>query len=108
MIPMHKENFFQNIPKSLPNELFEVIQQTEQLKIERIVSDGHASPAQGWYDQSEHEWVMVLQGEGVIEFETGEVMTLSVGDYLNIPAHVKHKVLSTSSTEQTVWLAIFY
>ena len=31
-------------------------------KIERIVSRGHASPEDFWYDQEENEWVMVVKG----------------------------------------------
>ncbi|MGR5470481.1 cupin domain-containing protein, partial [Vibrio astriarenae] len=47
-------------------------------------------------------------GEGVIEFENGQVHTLSEGDFINIKAGIKHKVLSTSPDEVTVWLAVFY
>ena len=36
------------------------------------------------------------------------LITLKKGDYLNIPAHVKHRVERTSEKEETIWLAIFY
>ena len=47
------------------------------------------SPEEGWYDQDENEWVMVIEGQGVIEFEDGRVVTLSKGDYINIAAREK-------------------
>jgi cupin 2 domain-containing protein len=102
------ENIFSNIPSELPNEIFEDIIITEKLKIERIVSMGQTSPDTGWYDQSENEWIIVLSGYGVIEYINGVKVTLKQGDYLNIKAHEKHRVIETSPDEVTVWLAIFY
>ncbi|MDN3685131.1 cupin domain-containing protein [Vibrio sinaloensis] len=78
------------------------------VRIERILSHGQSSPETGWYDQDEHEWVLVLSGFGVLEFEDGREVRLEAGDYLNIPAHCKHKVQQTSPDEVTVWLAVFY
>jgi cupin 2 domain-containing protein len=37
-----------NIPKNLPDELFETLVQTNNILIERINSKGHTSPKQGW------------------------------------------------------------
>ena len=102
------ENIFSNIPSEIPNEIFEDIIITEKLKIERIVSMGQTSPDTGWYDQSENEWIIVLSGYGVIEYINGVKVTLKQGDYLNIKAHEKHRVIETSPDEVTVWLAIFY
>ena len=101
-------NMLSNLPDSLPSEVIEDLVKTESLRIERILSHGHSSPEQGWYDQTENEWVMVLKGQGVIEFQDGETKTLSEGDFVNIDAGVKHKVVSTHPDEITVWLAIFY
>ena len=55
-------NLFSNIPSNLPEELIETLIQSDGVRIERIVSHGHASPEGFWYDQDEHEWVVVLQG----------------------------------------------
>ena len=101
-------NIFSDIPPNLPNEIFDDIVTTDQLRIERIISKGHTSPDKGWYDQSENEWLIVLSGYGVIEFINGVKTTLKRGDYLNINAHKKHRVIETSADEATVWLAIFY
>lgn len=61
-------NIFSNIPTSLPNELFETLLVKETLKIERIVSQGHSTPASDWYDQAWDEWVLLLQGHAEIGF----------------------------------------
>ncbi len=101
-------NLYANLPESLANEVFEDIVSTSNLRIERILSYGHSSPDVGWYDQSENEWVLVLKGQGVLEFEDGRTVTLSEGDHININAGVKHKVQSTAPDKITVWLAVFY
>lgn len=101
-------NIFSNIPNTIPEEIFEDILSTEGVRIERILSHGQSSPETGWYDQAENEWVLVLRGQGVIEFENGQLVTLSAGDYFNIKAGEKHRVASTTAEEITVWLAIFY
>lgn len=101
-------NLLENIPSALPEEIFEDLVKTPNVRIERILSQGHSSPEQGWYDQDENEWVMVLQGSGTLEFEDGRSVTLESGDFINIPAHQKHKVASTIEDQVTVWLAVFY
>ncbi|WP_019028405.1 cupin domain-containing protein [Colwellia piezophila] len=101
-------SIFSNIPAEIPKEIFEDILTTEKFRIERIISKGQTSPATGWYDQSEDEWLVVLSGYGVIELFNGDKVTLKQGDYLNITAHEKHRVIETSPDEVTVWLAVFY
>lgn len=101
-------NIFASLPNEISAELFETIVTGKNIKIERIISQGHSSPATGWYDQSEHEWVIVLQGAAKIELENQEPVHLVAGSYLNIPAHSKHKVAWTDPDTQTVWLAIHY
>ncbi|MGF1755137.1 cupin domain-containing protein [Vibrio makurazakiensis] len=101
-------NLLSDIPSQLPDEIFEDLVATPNVRIERILSKGHSSPEQGWYDQSENEWVMVLQGTGTLVFEDGRQIVLNTGDYINIPAHDKHKVASTDEEQVTVWLAVFY
>ena len=105
---MKSGNVYAAIPEKLPEEIFETIVASKNVKIERIVSKGHTSPASGWYDQDSNEWVMVLQGSALLAFEDEPYVTLNSGDYLNIPAHKKHKVQWTDSDTQTVWLAVHY
>jgi len=102
------KNLFSLLPANLEVEEFRDLLKNENIRIERIISRGHTSPKKGWYDQEEHEWVIVLQGSGSIVFEDGSKITLEKGDFLNIPSHKKHKVSWTDSNNLTVWLAIFY
>jgi cupin 2 domain-containing protein len=105
---MQTANIFKAIAATRDAELFEDILSTPNVRIERIVSTGQSSPPEGWYDQDEHEWVMVLQGAAVLSFEHGEEQRLQAGDYLNIPAHCRHRVAWTDPDQPTVWLAVFY
>lgn len=101
-------NIFSKLPLQFETEQFDELLRAENVRIERIVSKGHTSPEQGWYDQIENEWVIVLEGSGTILFENGVEAILGSGDYLNIPAHARHKVSWTDPDAATVWLAIFY
>lgn len=89
-------------------EICEDLFKNKHIRIERILSQGQSSPESGWYDQDENEWVLVLKGSGTVVFEDGSQVKLKTGDYLNIPAHKKHRVSWTDPDRVTVWLAIFY
>ena len=104
-------NLFENIPEELPKELINVLTENESVKIERIVSDGHGSPDGFWYDQDENEWVLLVSGSAVLSIEKKagiEKIELNPGDHLLLPAHQRHRVESTSQTEKTIWLTVFY
>ena len=105
---MKTKNIFKNIPKQLPQEVFENIVLQDNLKIERIVSKGHKTPKSQWYDQEDNEWVIVLTGEAILSFENSADVKLNSGDYINIPSHTKHKVAWTTPNRETIWLAIHY
>lgn len=101
-------NLFDAIPKDKGKEVFSSIVTSEHVKIERIVSNGHASPTSGWYDQEENEWVVVLAGEAKLLFDDNSEVHLVAGSHVNIPSHTKHKVTWTLPRTETVWLAIYY
>ena len=101
-------NLLEGIPDLLTEERFEELASAESVTVERIVSRGHTSPETGWYDQPRHEWVLVLQGRGVVAFKEDEEVTLGPGDHLLIPAHRRHRVAWTAPDEVTVWLAVHY
>ena len=101
-------NLFSSLPVELEREVYDELVRSEHVRIERIVSKGHTAPAEGWFDQDEHEWVVVLEGSGTILLEDGREMTLKKGDHLNIPSRTKHKVTWTDPKNLTVWLAVFY
>ena len=100
-------NLLNDLPAHLPEELIQTLLSTSQVRIERIVSQGHASSPGFWYDQDEHEWVLLIRGAARLRIDDG-VVELKPGDFLNIPAHRKHRVEWTSPDELTIWLAIYY
>ncbi len=100
-------NLFHNIPDSLPHEVFETLLDADGVRIERIVSEGHASPADFWYDQDQNEWVVLLQGSARLR-TADEVIELRRGDSHFIPAHTKHRVEWTTPDEPTIWLAVHF
>ncbi|HIE95775.1 MAG: cupin domain-containing protein [Fuerstiella sp.] len=101
-------NLISNTPLNLPEELIEILAENKHVRIEKIVSSGHCSPADFWYDQTEHEWIAVLKGEAKLLFEGSEPIILRPGDFINIPAHRRHRVIWTTPDEPTIWLAVFY
>ena len=101
-------NLLASLPTDLSEELIETLAQSEHVRIERIVSKGHQSPASGWYDQHHNEWVMVLKGEAILAFPGKADTSLKAGDFLDIPAHQLHRVKWTTPSTETVWLAIHY
>jgi cupin 2 domain-containing protein len=100
-------NLFLDVPAQLPDELCTALVDAAAVRVERIVSYGHASPGEFWYDQDRHEWVIVLAGAARLEFEDRAV-EMRPGDFVNIAAHQKHRVAWTSPDEPTVWLAVHY
>ena len=106
---MIKRNIFRNIPEKISDEIFEKILENNNVRIERIISKGHSTPKDFWYDQEENEWVILLKGSAEILFKNNSVIIhLKEGDYLNINSHVKHRVEYTDPNIETIWLAVFY
>ena len=102
------ENLFEKIPGDLTDELFQTLLARDQLKIERIISHGHSTPDGQWYDQEWDEWVLLFQGTAKLLYENGEQVSLRAGDYLLIPAHVRHRVAWTDPDQYTLWLAVHF
>jgi cupin 2 domain-containing protein len=103
-----KRNLFEKIPEKAPEELFAELLKAATVRIERIVSFGQASPEGFWYDQTENEWVLLLEGSATLGFEEGRTVNLTSGDFVNIPAGERHRVEQTDPARRTVWLSVFY
>jgi cupin 2 domain-containing protein len=101
-------NLFLDIPSDLPAELFDILVESDAVRIERIVSRGHVTPAGQWYDQDRHEWVLLLQGAARLAFADGREVAMAPGDWLEIPARQRHRVAWTDPGQDTVWLAVHY
>ena len=104
MIPtLH--NLF-NTSSTSENEEFFTLLEGYRFRLEHIISHGEASPPDFWYDQEEPERVALLAGEAELQFDGGETLPMASGDYLLIPAGMKHRVESTSA--DAVWLALHF
>jgi len=87
-------------------EVVEALLERPGVRIERIVSTGQASPAAAWYDQPGDEWVALLAGRAALRFTDGALLNLAPGDWVLIPARVRHRVEATSADPPCVWLAV--
>ena len=102
-------NLFQNIPEELNQELVEKLIEQDSFRLERIVSRGQISPPDFWYDQDEHEWVVILAGKAQLQIDGLEQpVTLNPGDTYNLPAHTKHRVAWTAPNQDTIWLTVVW
>ncbi|MFZ3184939.1 MAG: cupin domain-containing protein, partial [Pseudomonas sp.] len=99
-------NLFQAPTVVAPAEQLISLLQTPHLRLEQIVSHGQPTAAGCWYDQAAAEWVLLARGTATLQFEAGESLALKAGDYLLIPAHVKHRVECCSA--DALWLALHY
>ena len=87
-------------------ETFVPLLQHPGFTLEHIVSRGAASPEGFWFDQDHCEWVLLLQGDAVIRYDSGEALALNAGDSLTIPARCRHRVEHCST--DAIWLALHY
>lgn len=94
-----------DVPHRLEAERFDPLLTAAHVRIERIVSTGQATPPGEWFDQAWDEWVVVITGAAEILLENEDVpRALGLGNYLFLPAHVRHRVAWTE--RPTVWLAV--
>jgi len=82
-----------------------VVDIDENVKIERIVSNGQTTD---WLTQPQNEFVALLSGQAQIAYADGSQVKLTAGDTLVIPAGVTHRVSYTSSEPLCIWLTVFY
>ena len=108
-MPLPAENLFEHIPADLPDEIFQTLAVQGGVRIERIVSDGHATPPGEWYDQEWDEWVLLVSGGATLLFDDDAVpLILRPGDHVMIPANCRHRVERTDTGQKTIWLAVHF
>jgi cupin 2 domain-containing protein len=105
---MQHGNLLQPLPGLAGEEVFHTLAQGAGARVERIVSRGHCSPEGFWYDQAECEYVLVVAGHAQLEIENEATLELGPGDWVDLPAHCRHRVSWTDPNVDTVWLAVFY
>ena len=98
-------NIYEMPTLPLTEEVTTILTENENIRIERIISTGQVSD---WYDQDETEFIILLEGNAVIEFENNKTVTMSKGDTVSIKPHERHRVSYTSSDPPCVWLCMFY
>jgi cupin 2 domain-containing protein len=99
-------NLFASVAATADEEIFSDLLERPGVRIERIVSTGQSSPEGSWYDQAWDEWVVLLAGSAGLVIEGEAEITLNPGDYVFLPAHMRHRVAWTDADRPTVWLAV--
>ena len=97
-------NLFEAVPDA-KEELVLPLIQASGYRLEHIVSNGASSPPDFWYEQDAPEWVALIQGRAILEFEEGRLQ-LKAGDSMVIPSHLRHRVAQTSV--DAVWIAMHF
>lgn len=94
-----------------PEERVDVLYEKDGTRIERITSWNHTTPDDFWYDQDEDEWLVLLEGEATLRYDSAQVgktdilRPLKKGEPLLIDAHMRHQVAHTSAP--AIWLCVF-
>jgi len=103
------DNIFSGVPLQLQEERFDTLARSGAVRIERIVSQGQATPDGEWYDQELDEWVLLLAGSADLHLAgEAEPRRMAAGDHVLIPAHCRHRVSWTDPDRQTIWLAVHF
>ena len=97
-------NIFDLPDLPLTDELTTTLASAGDARIERIVSTGQTT---GWYDQDEAEFVALIEGSAIIEYENGNTIAMEKGDTLLIQPRERHRVSYTSTDPPCIWLCVF-
>ena len=95
------DNLFADASPPWEGERFDVLLRHKGLTIERIVSSPRIAHER--YVQPQDEWVVLLQGQAVLDVD-GRKVALTPGDHLFLPAQTPHAVLQVS--DGALWLAV--
>ena len=107
MTTLKAGNLFSNIPEEVPNEIFENLLLRPPLRVQKIISAGHSTPPGEWYESTTDEWVILISGGAKLFYEgDAKPRNMKPGDYVLIPAHLRHRVEWTHPDEKTIWLAL--
>ncbi len=103
------KNIFERLPADTSEEIFEELIKDDNLKLERIISTGQATPPGQWLSQEADEWVLLLSGQAKLLVK-GELSprVLKPGDYIHLPARCSHRVEWTDPENITIWLALHF
>ncbi|MFA5320459.1 MAG: cupin domain-containing protein [Candidatus Omnitrophota bacterium] len=99
-------NLFKTAKGRKDGEIFDALFVSSGVKIERIISLGQTTAPGKWLKQSRDEWVLLLKGAARLKIGD-DILRVKRGDYLFIPADLRHRVEWTRPAKETVWLAVY-
>ena len=107
MSSLRRGSLLDGIPRDLPAELTSVLAEGTSCRIERIVSRGHATETGSWDEQEQDEWVLLVRGAARLDLADGTAIELGPGEWVDLPAGLRHRVAWTAPEAETIWLAVF-
>ncbi len=103
------ENLLREPVPSTGHETNRVLHFGKGWRLELIVSCAACSQENFWYEQEEHEWILILRGSARLRFKKdNHIVDLNVGDQLHLLPYSSHRVEHTDSGSGTIWLALFW
>ena len=94
----------EKLPDIKEDEIVDILKENENVRIERIISAGQVSD---WMIQERKEYVVLLQGNAIIEFNDKKV-EMKAGDTLFIEKMERHRVTYTSENPCCIWFCIHF
>ena len=94
----------EKLPDIKEDEIVDILKENENVRIERIISTGQVSD---WMIQERKEYVVLLQGNAIIEF-TDKKVEMKAGDTLFIEKMERHRVTYTSENPCCIWFCIHF
>ena len=94
----------EKLPGIREDEIIDILKENENVRIERIISTGQVSD---WMIQERNEYVVLLQGNAIIEFNDKKV-EMKAGDTLFIEKMERHRVTYTSENPCCIWFCIHF
>ena len=94
----------EKLPEIEEEEIVDILKENENVKIERIISRGQVSD---WMVQEKREYVLLIQGNAVIEFND-KTVEMKSGDTLFIEKSERHRVAYTSESPCCIWFCVHF
>ena len=94
----------EKLPEIEEEEIVDILKENEDVKIERIISTGQVSD---WMVQEKREYVLLIQGNAVIEFND-KTVEMKSGDTLFIEKSERHRVVYTSESPCCIWFCVHF
>ena len=94
----------EKLPEIEEKEIVDILKENEDVKIERIISTGQGSD---WMVQEKREYVLLIQGNAVIEFND-KTVEMKSGDTLFIEKRERHRVAYTGENPYCIWFCVHF